>query len=43
MIGWIADGPGGLARGFALSAAALALGSVLAALQRPVRQVETSA
>jgi hypothetical protein len=36
VVGWIADGPGGLARGFALSAAALALGSVLAALQRPV-------
>ena len=36
LVGWIADGPGGLSRGFALSAAALALGSVLAALQRPV-------
>jgi predicted MFS family arabinose efflux permease len=36
MVGWIADGPGGLARGFAFSAAALALGSVLATLQRPV-------
>lgn len=36
VVGWIADGPGGLVRGFAISAAALALGSVLAALQRPV-------
>jgi hypothetical protein len=36
MVGWIADGPGGLVRGFAISAAALALGSVLATLQRPV-------
>jgi len=36
IVGWIADGPGGLERGFAFSAAALALGSVLAALQRPV-------
>jgi predicted MFS family arabinose efflux permease len=43
VVGWIADGPGGLVRGFALSAAALALGSVLAAFQRPVRRVETSA
>jgi predicted MFS family arabinose efflux permease len=37
VVGWIADGPGGLARGFAFSAAALALGSVLAAFQRPVK------
>ena len=36
VVGWIADGPGGLARGFAFSAAALALGSALAAFQRPV-------
>ena len=35
VVGWIADGPGGLARGFAFSAAALGLGSVLAAFQRP--------
>ena len=34
--GWIADGPGGLARGLALSAALLAVGAVLAALQRPL-------
>jgi predicted MFS family arabinose efflux permease len=36
IVGWVADGPGGLARGFAWSAAALALGAVLAAFQRPV-------
>jgi hypothetical protein len=34
--GWIADGPGGLLRGLAVSAALLALGSLLAALQRPL-------
>lgn len=39
VVGWVADGPGGLARGFALSAAALALGAVLAAFQRPVTPV----
>jgi hypothetical protein len=38
LVGVVADA-GGLARGFALSAAVLALGSLLAALQRPlVRQ-----
>jgi len=36
LTGAIADGPGGLARGLAWSAAALALGAVLAALQRPL-------
>jgi predicted MFS family arabinose efflux permease len=36
LVGWIADGPGGLARGLAASAAFLALGSALAALQRPL-------
>ncbi len=35
-VGWIADGPGGLWRGFACSAAALALGAVLALRQRPL-------
>ena len=34
LTGAIADGPGGLLRGLAWSAAALALGAVLAALQR---------
>jgi predicted MFS family arabinose efflux permease len=37
LVGLIADGPGGLARGLAISAALLALGSVLAALQRPLQ------
>jgi len=36
VIGWIADGPGGLARGLLFSAAALGLGSVLAWRQRPL-------
>ena len=34
LVGWVADGPGGLARGFVVSAAALALGSLLATRQR---------
>ena len=34
--GWIADGPGGLARGLAVSALLLAAGAALAALQRPL-------
>jgi predicted MFS family arabinose efflux permease len=34
--GWIADGSGGLVRGLAWSAAALAAGALLAALQRPL-------
>ncbi|MCC6854179.1 MAG: YbfB/YjiJ family MFS transporter [Rubrivivax sp.] len=36
LVGLIADGPGGLERGFVLSATALALGALLAALQRPL-------
>ena len=36
IVGWVADGAGGLVRGLALSAAMLALGSVLAALQKPL-------
>jgi len=32
--GWIADGPGGLLRGLAWSAALLTLGAVVAALQK---------
>ena len=43
VVGWIADGPGGLASGFAFSAAALAMGSVLAAFQRPLRHAEPPA
>jgi predicted MFS family arabinose efflux permease len=38
LTGAIADGPGGLARGLAWSAAALAVGAVLATLQRPAVQ-----
>ena len=34
VVGWIADGPGGLARGLIFSAAALWLGSVLALRQK---------
>jgi predicted MFS family arabinose efflux permease len=34
LVGWVADGPGGLARGFVVSAAALALGALLATRQR---------
>jgi predicted MFS family arabinose efflux permease len=36
LVGWVADGPGGLARGFVVSAAVLAVGALLATLQRPV-------
>ena len=36
LVGRIADGPGGLARGLAVSAAMLALGALLAARQRPL-------
>lgn len=38
VVGWIADGPGGLLRGFAVSAAALWLGAALAWRQRPLAQ-----
>ncbi len=36
LVGRIADGPGGLARGLAISAVLLALGAVLALFQRPL-------
>jgi predicted MFS family arabinose efflux permease len=36
LVGWVADGPGGLAAGFTSSAAALALGALLASRQRPL-------
>lgn len=36
VVGWIADGPGGLARGLVFSAVALWLGSLLAWRQRPL-------
>ena len=37
LVGLVADGPGGLARGFVVSALVLAGGALLAALQRPLR------
>ena len=36
LVGWVADGPGGLLRGLACSAGALALGALLALGQRPL-------
>jgi predicted MFS family arabinose efflux permease len=36
LVGWVADGPGGLTRGFAVSAAMLACGALLAWRQRPL-------
>jgi predicted MFS family arabinose efflux permease len=36
LVGWVADGPGGLSRGLACSAAVLLLGSLLAWRQRPL-------
>jgi predicted MFS family arabinose efflux permease len=41
VVGWIADGPGGLARGLVFSACALWLGALLAARQKPLGQVTT--
>ena len=38
VVGWIADGPGGLARGLIYSAAALWLGALVAWRQRPLAQ-----
>lgn len=42
VVGWIADGPGGLARGLVFSALALWLGAGLAARQRPLAQATPS-
>jgi predicted MFS family arabinose efflux permease len=36
LVGWVADGPGGLAQGLACSAAVLLVGAVLAWRQRPI-------
>ena len=38
LVGWVADGAGGLARGLAVSAGVLALGALLAARQRALKQ-----
>jgi len=43
VVGWVADGPGGLARGFVISAVLLAAGAALAALQRPLPLATTHA
>jgi predicted MFS family arabinose efflux permease len=39
LVGWIGDGPGGLARGLVVSAGALWVGSLLALRQRPLPRV----
>ena len=39
-VGWVADGPGGLVRGFAASAVALALGSALAWMQKAIPSLD---
>ncbi|MEO7151716.1 MAG: YbfB/YjiJ family MFS transporter, partial [Burkholderiaceae bacterium] len=36
LVGLVADGPGGLARGFVVSALVLAGGALVASLQRPL-------
>ncbi|MEP7295959.1 MAG: YbfB/YjiJ family MFS transporter [Burkholderiales bacterium] len=36
LVGWVADGPGGLSRGLVVSAAVLAMGALLASRQRPL-------
>ncbi|RZU02190.1 YbfB/YjiJ family MFS transporter [Rivibacter subsaxonicus] len=38
LVGWVADGPGGLARGFICSAAVLAFGALLASRQRALAE-----
>jgi MFS family permease len=43
LVGWVADGPGGLARGFVISAAALGLGALLAIGQRPAEHAPARA
>jgi len=42
LVGWVADGPGGLLRGLAISAGVLALGASLAARQRALPQPPAS-
>lgn len=43
LVGWIADGPGGLARGLVFSAATLGVGALLATRQRPLAGAAASA
>ena len=38
VVGWIADGPGGLARGLVFSACALWVGALVASRQKPLPQ-----
>jgi MFS family permease len=40
MVGWVSDGPGGLARGFVLSAVALWIGAGMALRQRALRDAD---
>jgi predicted MFS family arabinose efflux permease len=42
LVGWIADGPGGLGRGLVFSAGALWLGAALAARQRPLARSDSA-
>lgn len=37
LVGWLADGPGGLEQGLAVSAGALAVGALLAWRQKPLK------
>ena len=41
MVGWIADGPGGLQRGLVFSAAALMLGAIVAWQQKPLNSLKS--
>ncbi|MEO0029701.1 MAG: hypothetical protein RJB45_1742 [Pseudomonadota bacterium] len=41
MVGWIADGPGGLQRGLVFSAAALMLGAIVAWQQKPLNPLKS--
>jgi MFS family permease len=42
VVGWIADGPGGLQRGLFFSAAALLLGALIAWQQKPLQEARVS-
>ena len=43
VVGWIADGPGGLQRGLVFSAVALLLGALVAWRQKPLNELKSSA